>query len=66
TQDFIRVRVGISRPSGPQDPADYVLSDFSPPQRKDLEDVIDRAADAVEAVVREGAERAMNDINTRP
>jgi peptidyl-tRNA hydrolase, PTH1 family len=66
TQQFVRVRVGISRPRGTQDPADYVLTDFAPVQRRDLQEVIERAAAAVESVVEDGAERAMNDINTRP
>jgi peptidyl-tRNA hydrolase, PTH1 family len=65
SQDFLRVRVGVSRPSGRQDPADYVLSDFSASQRKDLDDVIARAATAVESILEEGAERAMNLINER-
>jgi peptidyl-tRNA hydrolase, PTH1 family len=65
SQDFLRVRVGVSRPPGAQDPADYVVSDFSAAQRKDLEDVIGRAADAVESILAEGPERAMNVINER-
>jgi PTH1 family peptidyl-tRNA hydrolase len=64
-QDFVRIRVGVSRPRGRQDPADYVLSDFSPAERKELAEIIDRAADAVEAVIERGVERAMNEINTR-
>jgi PTH1 family peptidyl-tRNA hydrolase len=66
TNDFVRVRVGVSRPSGPQDPADYVLSDFSSAQRKELDDVLGRAASAVERILEDGPERAMNDINERP
>jgi peptidyl-tRNA hydrolase, PTH1 family len=65
SQDFIRVRIGVSRPSGPQDPADYVLNDFSPAQRKELDEVLERAATAVEAILEQGAERAMNQINER-
>jgi PTH1 family peptidyl-tRNA hydrolase len=65
SQDFLRVRVGVSRPTGRQDPADYVLSDFSAAQKKDLDDVIGRAATAVESILEEGAERAMNAINER-
>ena len=55
------MRFGIGRPPGRQDPADFVLSDFSAAERKELEFLVDRAADAVEAVVvqrrRAGAER---------
>jgi PTH1 family peptidyl-tRNA hydrolase len=60
SKNYIRVRVGIGRPPGRQDPADYVLSDFSTVERKELESLIDRAADAVEAVVERGLEPAQN------
>ena len=56
----LRVRFGIGRPPGRQDPADYVLSDFSAAERKELEFLVDRAADVVEAVVAEGVEWAQN------
>jgi peptidyl-tRNA hydrolase, PTH1 family len=60
TKDYVRVRVGVGRPSGRQDPADHVLSDFSAAERKDLEFMVDRSADAVESVVTEGVERTQN------
>jgi PTH1 family peptidyl-tRNA hydrolase len=60
SKDYIRVRVGIGRPPGRQDPADYVLSDFSTVERKELESLVDRAADAVEAVMERGLELAQN------
>jgi PTH1 family peptidyl-tRNA hydrolase len=60
SKNYIRVRVGIGRPPGRQDPADYVLSDFSTVERKELESLVDRAADAVEAVVERGLEPAQN------
>ncbi len=60
TKDYLRVRFGISRPPGRQDPADYVLSDFSPAERKELDFLVDRAADVVEAVVTRGLEWAQN------
>ncbi|MEA2446817.1 MAG: peptidyl-tRNA hydrolase, family [Actinomycetota bacterium] len=65
TKDFIRVRVGVSRPPGRQDAADYVLSEFSSNERKVLPEVVERAADAVELILERGVERAMNDINTK-
>lgn len=65
TKDFPRVRVGVSRPPGRQDPADYVLGNFGSSERKDLPEILERAADAVEQVVAEGVERAMNSVNTR-
>ncbi|MDG4833418.1 aminoacyl-tRNA hydrolase [Solwaraspora sp. WMMD1047] len=60
TKEYVRVRVGIGRPPGRQDPADYVLSDFSAVQRKELDFIVDRAADVVESVVSEGVERTQN------
>jgi len=63
TKDYARVRFGISRPPGRQDPADYVLSDFSSVERKELEFLVDRAADVAEAVVTRGIEWAQNAYN---
>ncbi|MFI7541167.1 aminoacyl-tRNA hydrolase [Actinoplanes sp. NPDC049599] len=60
SKEYARVRFGIGRPPGRQDPADYVLSDFSAVERKELDFLVDRAADVVEAVVLEGVEWAQN------
>ncbi|GGL91761.1 peptidyl-tRNA hydrolase [Micromonospora yangpuensis] len=60
TKDYVRVRFGIGRPPGRQDPADYVLSDFSAAERKELEFLVDRAADVVESVVTRGVEPTQN------
>ena len=60
SKEYARVRFGIGRPPGRQDPADYVLSDFGAAERKELEFLVDRAADVVEAVVLEGVEWAQN------
>lgn len=60
TRDYLRVRFGISRPPGRQDPADYVLCDFSAAERKDLDYLVDRAADLVESVISRGLEWAQN------
>lgn len=65
SKDFPRVRIGISRPTGRLEAADYVLQDFSGAERRELPDITERAADAVERLVSEGAERAMNEFNTR-
>lgn len=54
TRDYHRIRVGIGRPPGRQDPADYVLSDFGSTQRAELPFLIADAADAVELLVQEG------------
>lgn len=64
-KDFVRVRVGISRPRGRQDPVDYVLDDFGKAEQEELPFVLGRAADAVERVMEIGVERAMNEFNTR-
>jgi PTH1 family peptidyl-tRNA hydrolase len=60
TKDYVRVRFGISRPPGRQDPADYVLSDFGAAQRKELDFLVDRAADVVESVITIGVEPTQN------
>jgi PTH1 family peptidyl-tRNA hydrolase len=52
--DFVRVRVGVGRPPGRQDPADFVLSPFSKAERETLPNLISDAADAVELVLTEG------------
>jgi PTH1 family peptidyl-tRNA hydrolase len=52
--DFARVRVGIGRPTGRQDPADWVLDPFGPAERKNLSILLGDAADAVEQLVDEG------------
>lgn len=51
TKDYHRVRVGIGRPPGRMDPADFVLRDFSPTERKELPFLLDDAAEAVEQLV---------------
>ena len=51
TGDFYRVRVGVGRPPGRQDPADFVLSNYSSTERKELPFQVDRAADAVESLI---------------
>jgi len=63
SREYLRVRFGIGRPPGRMDPADYVLRDFSAAERKDLDFHLDRAADAVETLVRDGLESAQNQYN---
>jgi peptidyl-tRNA hydrolase, PTH1 family len=60
TRDYYRVRIGIGRPPGRMDPAAYVLRDFSPAERKELPLVLERAADAVEALLTSGLAAAQN------
>jgi PTH1 family peptidyl-tRNA hydrolase len=54
TADFPRVRVGIGRPPGRQDPADWVLDPFSAADRKQLPLLLSDAADAVELLIGDG------------
>ncbi|QCR42761.1 aminoacyl-tRNA hydrolase [Curtobacterium sp. SGAir0471] len=54
TNEFTRVRIGIGRPPGRQDPADFVLRDFSPTEKKTLPNLLADGADAVEAIAELG------------
>jgi PTH1 family peptidyl-tRNA hydrolase len=62
--EYHRVRFGIGRPPGRMQVADFVLKDFSSAERKELDWFVDRAADAVEALVLEGLERAQSTYNS--
>lgn len=64
TNKFVRVRVGISRPPPQWDVADYVLAKWTAEEAHGLAEVVDTAADAVEAVLRDGPVAAMNHFNT--
>ena len=64
TGDFYRVRIGVDRPPGRQDPAVYVLKPFSGAERVELPEVVQRAADAVESLMAEGLELTQNRFNT--
>jgi len=63
SNEYARVRFGIGRPPGRQDPADFVLRGFGSAERKELPYLIDRAADATEAVVTVGLHVAQNEFN---
>lgn len=62
--DYLRVRCGIGRPPGRMDVAAFVLKDFGSAERKELDWFVDRAADAVEALISEGLERAQGTYNS--
>lgn len=62
--DFHRVRVGIGRPPGRQDPADFVLSAWSKAERAALPFLVDTAADAVESLVRDGLDATQQRFNS--
>ncbi|MET0787830.1 MAG: aminoacyl-tRNA hydrolase [Cellulomonas sp.] len=65
TKDYVRVRVGVGRPPGRMDPADYVLRDFSKLELKDVPWLVDSAADAVELVISSGLEAAQLKFHTK-
>jgi PTH1 family peptidyl-tRNA hydrolase len=65
TNDFVRVRFGVSRPPPGWETANYVLGNWHDDEVEQLDELVDRAADAVEAVLRDGTKRAMNDTNGR-
>jgi PTH1 family peptidyl-tRNA hydrolase len=62
--DYVRVRFGIGRPPGRMDVAAFVLKDFSAAERKELDYLVDRAADAVESLIVDGLERAQSTYNS--
>jgi PTH1 family peptidyl-tRNA hydrolase len=64
TKDYHRVRVGIGRPPGRMDAADYVLRDFGPAERKELPFLLDDAADAVELLVSDGLLAAQQKVHS--
>lgn len=65
TPQFCRVKIGIGQPTLAEAPADYVLSPFSPEELDKVTQVLDRAVSALECLMREGPEAAMNRFNLR-
>ncbi|NMO92564.1 aminoacyl-tRNA hydrolase [Actinomycetospora sp. TBRC 11914] len=63
TKDYLRVRFGIGRPPGRQDPADYVLKRWTSAERRELDVSLELAADAVESLLTEGLEAAQNRVH---
>ncbi len=61
--DFFRVRIGVGRPPGRQDPADYLLSNFPASAREAVEVEIRRAVDAVESLVLIGLDKTQSEFN---
>jgi len=66
TDEFIRVRLGIQPDHPVRDGAKFVLGQFKKSQLEGVSDLIDRAADAVEAILKDGVAAAMNRFNQRP
>jgi PTH1 family peptidyl-tRNA hydrolase len=65
TDEFLRVRVGIGKPRSKEQGADHVLSRMGKKARAEFEVTLEEAADAVETILAEGVEVAMNRYNTR-
>jgi len=65
TQEFPRVRIGIHPGHPLSSGVDYVLSHFTRQQKKELDEVLDHAADAVSLIIAEGVEKAMAAFNRR-
>ena len=64
TAEYYRVRLGIGRPMGEQDPGDFVLKAFSKVEQKDLGEFIVRGADVVESLINDGLERTQTRYNS--
>lgn len=64
TGEYFRARVGIGRPVGRQDPADFVLSPFSSGERKELPELIGRSCDAIETLITQGLDTAQSKFNS--
>jgi PTH1 family peptidyl-tRNA hydrolase len=65
TREFIRVRMGIGRPKEDLPPEAYVLEPFSRDEQQQLPALLDRACEAVEAIISQGPISAMNGFNAR-
>lgn len=63
SRDYHRVRIGIGRPPGRMDPADYVLRDFSAAERKEVPEILSRAAGAVQVLLSHGLAAAQNEVH---
>lgn len=66
TTQFCRVKIGIGKPQQGQDPADFVLAPFSQQERQMVENVVEHASLALDCLLDEGTEAAMNRFNARP
>ncbi|TFB94630.1 aminoacyl-tRNA hydrolase [Cryobacterium sp. HLT2-28] len=64
TKEFVRIRIGIGRPPGRQDAADFVLHDFSKDERAVLPNLLTDAADAIELIAAEGVTAAQQKVHS--
>ena len=63
TEEFVRVRIGVGRPDSPDQQVDHVLGRMPPAEREAVMAAALKAADAVESIIRDGVETAMNRFN---
>ncbi len=66
TDEFLRVRIGVGKPPSKERGADHVLSRMSKRDRAEMDVTVERAADAVECILSDGVDVAMNRYNTAP
>jgi len=64
TGDWYRIRLGIGRPPGQQDPADFVLKNFGSAEQTEVTDLINRGADVIEHLVTSSLEETQNRFNS--
>jgi PTH1 family peptidyl-tRNA hydrolase len=64
TANYYRIRMGIGRPLGRQDPADFVLKQFAAPEKKALQDFLIRGTEAVDSLITKGLEATQQDFNS--
>ncbi len=60
SSDFLRVKIGIGKPESPEQGADYVLSRFDADERALIKESVEQAAEAIEAIIVSGKDKAMN------
>ncbi len=65
SQEFARLRIGIAPDRSVADTVEYLLSPIGKSRRREMEEIVDRAAEAVETILRDGTARAMNQFNKR-
>lgn len=63
SREYNRIRIGIGRPPGRMDPADFVLRDFSAAERKELPEILGRAADSAQTLMERGLAAAQNELH---
>ena len=63
TAEYFRIRMGIGRPIGQQDPADFVLKNFSSVEKPELPDFISRGSEAIEYLIKNGLTAAQGAFN---